>query len=90
VIALERCDDGRRQFLGRLGVAEDTVLDACAQRVDDRGRAAEIHVRHPQRDDVAVLVAVPLGAAGGAAVDRGFEVEGVHSVPLKAPRCGEV
>jgi diketogulonate reductase-like aldo/keto reductase len=67
-----------RQLGRRVGVAEDAVLHARSQRIDDRRRAAEVHVRDPQRVHVAAGVAAPLAAGRGGAVDGGVEVEGGH------------
>src|SRR5207249_3444472 len=65
-------------------VAEDTVLDPVAERADDRLGRLEIHVRHPERQDVRTVL-LPLGAVGSPAVDETIEVVGHGGSSYHAP-----
>jgi len=56
-------------------VAEDAVLDPLAERADHGLGRLEIHVRHPERQDVGSVL-LPLGAVGAPAVDETIEVIG--------------
>ena len=74
------------EALVSLGIAEDTVVDAVVERVEDRGRGGEIHVSHPE--GIEFRTAIVFDAAGSAARDQGVEVE-IHAgvvVALKAGR----
>lgn len=69
-----------------LGIAEDAVVDAAVEGVDDRGSGSKIHVRHPE--GIELRTAIVFDAAGFAARDWGVEVE-IHVgvvVALKAGR----
>src|SRR5262249_3833129 len=56
-------------------VAEDAVLDPLAERADHGLRRLEVHVRHPERQDIGAVL-LPLGAVGVPAVDETIEVVG--------------
>ena len=55
-------------------VAEEAVLDPCAQCLHDRGRGGKVHVRDPERQHVGREFP-PLVAVRGAAIDHAVEVE---------------
>ena len=65
----ERSGEPRRH----VGVAEHAVVHPRADRVEHHLGRREIHVGHPGRDHVAAGPAVPLLAAGAAAVGGGGE-----------------
>ena len=56
-----------------VGVAEDAVGHAVANRVEDHLGRGKIHVGHPHGQDVAAGPAVPLLGAGAAAIGAGGE-----------------
>jgi hypothetical protein len=60
-------DECRREA-GRVGrVAKHAVIHAAADRVEHHLRRAEIHVGHPERQNIPAVPAVPLlGASAGA------------------------
>ena len=49
-------------------VAEHAMIHPAAQRVGDAGSRAEIHVGHPERDEVAAMLRVPFVRTRAAAV----------------------
>ena len=64
------------QLPRRLAVAEDPVSRPFPQRRQHRRRRGEVRVGHPQRNDVAALVPIPLDARGAATIDGPVEIEG--------------
>jgi hypothetical protein len=62
-------DKGFDKAIRRLGITEDTMIHSIMQGGQDGGWTAEIHVRHPQGQYVAVTVAIPFDAAGAATLD---------------------
>jgi hypothetical protein len=73
-VALAQVGDDRLVQAGvRLGVAEDAVVHALVQRVEDHRGGGEVHVGDPER--IELRPAVVFDAAGPAAVDQGVEVE---------------
>jgi len=56
------------------GVPEDPVVDPVAQGPADGRRRGEIHVRHPQGDDVGAGAAPPFFAPGPAPLGDGVEI----------------
>ena len=55
-------------------IAEDGMVDAAAQRLRDAGISLEVHVSHPQRNDVITRRRVPLVRVGATAAGRFREV----------------
>ena len=49
-------------------VAEDAVLHPLLQRLADRGRGLDLHIRHPQREQIGIaedfLEGIPLQGPG--------------------------
>ncbi len=66
--------DGREVFVGADSVAEYRVITSRPDRIEDRLRRREVHVRDPERQEVGAaeqaLVVVPLEGVGAAPVDR--------------------
>src|SRR5262249_40356028 len=56
-------------------VAVDPVLHALAQGADHGFGRLEVHVRHPERQDVGAVL-LPLGAVAAPAVGEAIEVVG--------------
>ena len=54
------------------GVAEDAVIDAFADGLDDFGRRGEVHVGDPE--GIEISAAVPLEGSGSTAGDWGVEI----------------
>ncbi len=71
-------------FVG-LGVAENPVVDAAVEGIDDGGSGGEIHVGDPE--GIEVGTAIVFDAAGSAAWDRGIEVE-IHVGEVVALKPG--
>ena len=71
----------------RVGVAEDTVLDAARELVEDGLRRAEVHVRHPERQHVLRVAAlrgkIVFEAGGTPPVDDFIKIvrHGIESFP---------
>ena len=55
-------------------IAEDGMVDAAAQRLRNAGISLEVHVRHPQRNDVITRRRVPFVRVGATAAGRFREV----------------
>jgi len=70
--ARQPLDEDRAQFARLARVAEYAMLDALPQSLNHRLRRAEVHVRHPHRQDV-VVKAVPLDAVRTSPVDNQIE-----------------
>ncbi len=75
MFAVEHVQNSIDEIAGRLAVAEDAVLHAVVESLDDGWRGFEVHVRHPERDDVRALIFVPLEACGVPAFHRGVKIE---------------
>lgn len=60
-------EDGFGDVWGGDAVAEDAVVEPLADGVEDGSWGGEVHVGDPHGEDVAVFVAGPFEAAGGAA-----------------------
>jgi hypothetical protein len=65
-------------------IAEDAVLHPLAERPDHRLGRLEIHVGHPERQDVRSVL-LPLGAVGAPPVDETIEVVGHGGSSYHAP-----
>ncbi len=65
-------------------VAEDAVLDPFAERADHRLGRLEIHIRHPERQDIGTVL-LPLGAIGVPPIDETIEVVGHGGSSYHAP-----
>ena len=73
--AADMVHDRREHRVALRRITEDAVGGAGLDRLDDRGRGLEIHVGDPARDDVAVMVLVPLGAVRAGALRAAVEIE---------------
>ncbi len=63
-----------KEVIRRQGVAEHSMGHVSVHRRNDSRRGLEVHIRHPQGDDVFAFVFVPLEARSIAAIYRGIEV----------------
>ena len=59
----------------RFSIAEGLTCNAVLQGLDDGGWRGEIHVRHPQWQDIAVGIAIPLDRVTVAKINRPIKVE---------------
>ncbi len=73
VLAFKVSEHRLRQRRPRPAIAEDAVLDAPPQCGQHRRRRGKIHVRHPQRQDVATGIPAPLDRVGTTPVRRRVE-----------------
>lgn len=55
-------------------VAEDSVIESLLKGVDNLGGGGEIHVGHPEWEDVAALVFVPFEASVASSVGASVEI----------------
>ena len=76
VAGVQGLDNGVYGRPGRPRVTKHAVINPRMQGRNDLGRGAEIHVGHPQREDVPSGVLLPLLRIGAAAVDRRVKVVG--------------
>ena len=76
VLAIQVVEDGLNRSFVRNGVAEDAVVEPLLQSCDDLGRGGEIHIGHPEWQDVAALVFVPFEGAVASAIRAGVEIVG--------------
>lgn len=77
----EVVEDGFGGFLMGECVAENLVIDSLVECFEDLGCRAEVHIRDPKGEDVAVCVAVPFETASVCTVGKGGEIV-VHEVKL--------
>jgi hypothetical protein len=70
VPTLQVAEDGIDQRRPRFAVAETALRDTPLERGNDGRRRGEIHVGHPQRQDVAPGILAPLERVATAAVDH--------------------
>ena len=86
VLLLEVRDYSRREGFGGHGIPEDPVVDPLVQGFEDRRGRTEIHIRHPQWQDVAPLVSVPFNAGRMAAIDTRVKIKaGWRHLSLQFP-----
>ena len=89
VALLHAIDEDLGELRPLEAVAVHPVLDALPQRPHHRLGRGEVHVRHPERQDVGGILA-PLVAVGGTALDDAVEVVGHgghrgEALPLTLP-----
>src|SRR5688572_24125273 len=55
------------------------MIHPAVEGFNDRGSGLEIHVRHPERQDVATGIFLPLLRVAAATIRDGIKVERAHS-----------
>ena len=63
------------QTIGRMGIAENAMVDALMQSRNYNRRRTEIHIRHPERNNVAPLVFIPFFTTCGAAINMCIKIK---------------
>jgi len=71
---LQHAHDGFKEVIRRQRVAEHSMLYVSVHSRNNCRRGFEVHIRHPQGDDVFAFVFVPLKARSIAAFYRGIKV----------------
>ena len=72
--ALQHAHERLKEVIRRQRVAEHPMGHVPVERRNNSWRGFEVHIRHPQGDDVSAFVFVPFKARGIAAFYRGIEV----------------
>ena len=74
VLTIQVGEDGLNRSLVGDGVAVDAVVEALLQGGDDFGRGSEVHVGHPEWQDVSAFVFIPFEGAVASAIGAGVEI----------------
>ncbi len=60
--------------LVRNGIAEDAVIEACLEALQDLGGGDEVHICNPEWENITAFVFIPLKASVAVAVWAGIEI----------------